>query len=638
MIDYLIRIAHAIEKNMHMVKFSKIKWSIIFLIAAVMVKSGYSQSLQTTTFPELMGKTMTQQFGFIFLMIGIFYSFLGISFVTHNYINPSIDIIKSRNKLSNNFMNATLLAMTNSAAESFIIVNSILFNVNDIGVYTVVGETAFYALVIQGAFYLVIDPGTKVDWWIITRETVFFLTYAGVFTGLLMGNQIEIWKALVLILCYIVHVGLMVFNYYYEVLIKKTVTRAVEIRDKQNKAIKDIDQFHQNDESKSWRINSDELATVELKIDGKYIVYAPSFGNESKLASTNRKQYREKANPKYLHLYFSENLNRDNDDGIELIPFFQRLVAKCILTIQAYHLQKKVQRSKICKVEISKFIKFYEDEYMPSESESINPEELESFDVGSNNDKVSILSKQKQKVNESGNIGSIGPKNFNGSEIKNEAEKEFDEFENDESDDGADKTIYDMINERVNKRFTLKFPKGRFERIKYILTIPLSYPQYYTIPNPLNEGKQNFYPLTLFWSCAWIFGYTYMIVWFTYEISNAFGISMSIIPLIVYPLGISIRDRKKVQDYQQVKQLFKEKFPEQTISLAETFSGSIFQYTGLMGFTWVISILMNGGNVNFDNPSIQYRCVIDSLKIIIVLNLNKIFKIVANFSCMLITL
>ena len=275
---------------------------------------------------------------------------------------------------------------------------------------------------------------------------------------------------------------------------------------------------------------------------------------------------------------------------------------------------------------------------MPSESESINPEELESFDVGSNNDKVSILSKQKQKVNESGNIGSIGPKNFNGSEIKNEAEKEFDEFENDESDDGADKTIYDMINERVNKRFTLKFPKGRFERIKYILTIPLSYPQYYTIPNPLNEGKQNFYPLTLFWSCAWIFGYTYMIVWFTYEISNAFGISMSIIPLIVYPLGISIRDRKKVQDYQQVKQLFKEKFPEQTISLAETFSGSIFQYTGLMGFTWVISILMNGGNVNFDNPSIQYRCVIDSLKIIIVLNLNKIFKIVANFSCMLITM
>ena len=294
------------------------------------------------------------------------------------------------------------------------------------------------------------------------------------------------------------------------------------------------------------------------------------------------------------------------------------------MTIQAYHLQKKVQRSKKCKVDISRFIKFYEDEYMPSESESINPEEFESFEVGSNNDKVSILSKQKQKANESGNIGSIGAKEQNVSGLKNEAEKEFDEFENDESDDEVDKTIYDMINERVNKRFTLKFPKGRFERIKYILTIPLTYPQYFLIPNPLNEGKQSFYPLTLFLSWAWIFGYTYLIVWFTYEISTAFGVSMSIIPLIVYPLGISIRDRKKVQDYQQVKQLFKEKFPDQTISLAETFSGPIFQYTGLMGFTWVISILINGQNVNFDNASIQYQTPLILIVVVIAITMLKI--------------
>ena len=137
---------------MHMINLNNTTWAIMLTTIAVVSSLGFSQSLQTTTFPELMGETMTKNFRFIFLIIGIFYSFLGISFVTHNYINPSIDIIKSKNKLSNNFMNATLLAMTNSAAESFIIVNSILFNVNDIGVYTVVGETAFYALVIQGAF------------------------------------------------------------------------------------------------------------------------------------------------------------------------------------------------------------------------------------------------------------------------------------------------------------------------------------------------------------------------------------------------------------------------------------------------------------------------------------------------------
>ena len=50
--------------------------------------------------------------------------------------------------LSSDTMNATLLAMTNSAAESFIIMNSIFFGNSDIGIYTVVGETAFYTLII----------------------------------------------------------------------------------------------------------------------------------------------------------------------------------------------------------------------------------------------------------------------------------------------------------------------------------------------------------------------------------------------------------------------------------------------------------------------------------------------------------
>ena len=71
-------------------------------------------------------------------IIGIFYMFLGIAINTQNFVNPSIDIIKSKGVLSSDSMNATLLAMTNSAAESFIIMNSIFFGVSDIGISTVV--------------------------------------------------------------------------------------------------------------------------------------------------------------------------------------------------------------------------------------------------------------------------------------------------------------------------------------------------------------------------------------------------------------------------------------------------------------------------------------------------------------------
>lgn len=116
---------------------------------------------------------------------------MGIKLANENYINPSIDIIKKKGVLSSESMNATLLAMTNSLAESFIIMNSIFFGVSDIGISTVVQQAAFYSLIIQGAFYLIVEENTLVDWWIITRETIFFLLYLIVMSIFLYGNEIK---------------------------------------------------------------------------------------------------------------------------------------------------------------------------------------------------------------------------------------------------------------------------------------------------------------------------------------------------------------------------------------------------------------------------------------------------------------
>jgi len=80
----------------------------------------------------------------------IVYSFFGIQLATQNYINPSIDIIKKKGLLGAELMNVSLLAMSNSLAESFIIVNSIFFGVSDIGISTVVQQAAFYGLINQG--------------------------------------------------------------------------------------------------------------------------------------------------------------------------------------------------------------------------------------------------------------------------------------------------------------------------------------------------------------------------------------------------------------------------------------------------------------------------------------------------------
>lgn len=71
-------------------------------------------------------------------LIGMMYAFMGISLATQNYINPAIDTIKKKGILGSDTMNATLLAFSNSAAESFIVMNSIFFGVSDIGIQTAV--------------------------------------------------------------------------------------------------------------------------------------------------------------------------------------------------------------------------------------------------------------------------------------------------------------------------------------------------------------------------------------------------------------------------------------------------------------------------------------------------------------------
>jgi len=172
--------------------------------------------------------------------------------------------------------------------------------------------------------------------------------------------------------------------------------------------------------------------------------------------------------------------------------------------------------------------------------------------------------------------------------------------------------IYELIHKKINTdsqslKCPPKIPKGFWPKVRFAIELPLQALQKYTIPNPMGRAKQNLYPITLFMSIIWIWGLTYMIVWWTYTLTNVYNLHYSIIPMILYPLGISIRDRKKFYDFQLALQVFKDKLQDQEISLAETYSGPIFQITGLVGFAWFFYIVSVGNPVKFLNESIQYQ-------------------------------
>lgn len=90
------------------------------------------------------------------------------------------------------------------------------------------------------------------------------------------------------------------------------------------------------------------------------------------------------------------------------------------------------------------------------------------------------------------------------------------------------------------------------------------------------EGQEQFYPMTLLLATVWIWGLSFLIVWWTYEITMAYNLHFSIMPMIIYPFGIVLRDLKKLDDMRVCLKVFKKECPDQKMSLAETFSGPVF--------------------------------------------------------------
>jgi len=141
----------------------------------------------------------------------------------------------------------------------------------------------------------------------------------------------------------------------------------------------------------------------------------------------------------------------------------------------------------------------------------------------------------------------------------------------------------------------------------------------------MGEDKENFWPLSLFCASVWIWFYTFLIVWWTYTVTQAYKLHFSILPMILYPFGIALRDQKKFMDMKKSLAAFS-KLDGQRLSLAETFSGPIFQITGLMGIAWMTYIGVKGGSVTFINEGIQYQMPLLLGVIIVkfvVLGLNK---------------
>jgi hypothetical protein len=392
---------------------------------------------------------------------------------------------------------------------------------------------------------------------------------------------------------------------------------------------------------KSEAICIEQLNRLEFSVINGYIVFA----------NTNI-QY--KLQPIVCVKLGEEQFAEKDDKQLMARLAFKRAVTKIIVKLQAYKFNQYILRTQACRQQIKKVlpnmpeyhreeeeeeIEFGEDYYSENAADSDEDEQEDPYLEAERLGRLHSKSQRKKrteymhhgrsprKVEDTYNSKRPGSRtNSNNDELASSSLSEsinskkdamFEEeqsLEDEQWEEYRDHPqpvqipqtfVYDIILKNVykDKHTALEWPVTLRERIKYVILFPHNAMQWF-IPNPMKEGNEQYYPLTLFMATLYVWFYTYLIVWWTYMVTISYDLHFSILPMIIYPFGIVLRDLKKLDDMRICVSVFKQHCPQQRMGLAETFSGPVFQITGLMGFAWTMYIATTNQSISFINEGI----------------------------------
>ena len=255
-----------------------------------------------------------------------------------------------------------------------------------------------------GVFYLIVPAKTLIDWWIITRETVFIFIYLIVISVFLYGNSVQLWKALILVVLYIAHIFLMKFSSKYEVAIKQALANKLEIKTLSKIAKDDITRFHMN--LKSEAISIEMLNKVHFTLRGDYIVFKDSLIRKKLRLSNSIKSGEEKYADK-------------SDKKLISRKMWKEAVSMIIIKLQAYKHNLQIQRTQQCLQRLDKMLplvdakdveddeKIFGESYDSEEESVVNDgaSEIEVKNYGSEAEDESLLDVPAGREDEKPEVG-----------------------------------------------------------------------------------------------------------------------------------------------------------------------------------------------------------------------------------------
>ncbi|KAG5853126.1 sodium/potassium/calcium exchanger 3 [Anguilla anguilla] len=140
------------------------------------------------------------------------YMFYALALVCDDYFVPSLEKISENLQLSEDVAGATFMAAGSSAPELFTSLIGVFITKGDLGVGTIVGSAVFNILVIIGVCGIFAGQTVVLTWWPMFRDCVYYIFSVLALILVIYDEKVIWWETIILISMYGIYILIMKFN------------------------------------------------------------------------------------------------------------------------------------------------------------------------------------------------------------------------------------------------------------------------------------------------------------------------------------------------------------------------------------------------------------------------------------------
>lgn len=168
------------------------------------------------------------------------------------------------------------------------------------------------------------------------------------------------------------------------------------------------------------------------------------------------------------------------------------------------------------------------------------------------------------------------------------------------------------VEESEENGIELEWPETFWKRVMFIITAPIMYSLYYTLPDVQKAAKKHLWPFTFIGSMLWLMVYSYLMVWWTTRVGEAWGVPIEVMGLTFLAAGTSVPDL--------FSSVIVAKLGEGDMAVSSSIGSNIFDVLIGLPLPWLLfAISIGGGEIEVASKSLFLSVVILIVMLVAVL-------------------